>query len=94
MMEFEAKFARYNPKRGEVRLSSPQFFIAEDFRGAVKIAEAILTGLRSDLERDYRIISINERGARGIDCSGGGVGMFETAEEFSARVAEKGESQN
>lgn len=91
MLEFEAKFARYDSRKGESRLSSPQFFVAEDFRGAVKIAEAILTGLRGDLDREYRLIDLKERGSGGIDCSGGGVGMFETAEEFSARVAEKGE---
>jgi hypothetical protein len=93
MSEYELRFGRYDAKSGESRLSDVQFTQAEDIRGAVRIAEAILTGLKTDLERQYRIISITERGSRGIDCRGGGISMFETREEFSARVAAKQEQQ-
>lgn len=86
MLEYQLKFARYDRQRCESRLSDATFIKADDFRGAQRIAEAVLTGLKTDLDRDYRILSIEERGARGIDCSGGGVSMFETQAEFSIRV--------
>lgn len=84
-MTFKTHFSRY--ANGETRISNPQWINADDFRDAAHRADYILCGLRgADPESRYEIASIDGQ-FRGIECAG--ALMFETAEELTARVADK-----
>jgi hypothetical protein len=86
-MQYQVRFARY--ANGESRIGGTTFIYADDFTKAVTLGNAICGGMHdADPNREYRVIAITERDVRGIDCEGG-CNMFETAEEFTARVAAK-----
>lgn len=87
-MEFLIKFARY--RNGETRISGAQFVSAESFDDAVAIANDRVRGMiAADPDSRFYVERIESRGMqRVVDCENG-ARMFETAEEFSARVAEE-----
>ena len=86
LMQYLIRFARYDGQTTESRLSGVTFVYGEGFDGAVKIAHAMMAGMRSaDPARTYRILKIEEQGARGIDCENGAL-IWETGEESSARL--------
>jgi hypothetical protein len=90
MATFQVKFQRY--RNLQSRISGTQFINTNngDFNEAAEIANTMLRGMRAaDPESEYRIVSLLSHDYRGEDCEGGGR-MFETQEEFTARVAEKG----
>lgn len=88
MPTFQLKMHRYSSATGP-RISGTQHISADDFAGAVEKAELIVRGMRSvDPVHDYKVISILSHDYRGTDCEGG-ILPFETAEEMSARLAEK-----
>lgn len=86
-MQFKTTFHRY--QNGQSRFSTPHFFNADDFDAALVMANMTLRGLRgADPDSRYEVASIECLGLRGEQCDG--ALMFETREELSARVAEKG----
>jgi hypothetical protein len=92
-MQYRVKFRRYDNKRGEVRLSGIHFMNAEDMNDAAAKSDMMVRAMgEADPEREYSVaeIAYEHRNARAIDCDGGGR-LFETAEEFSARVNAKKE---
>lgn len=92
-MQYALQFSRYNRQRAERRDSNIMFTEATDFDQGVRIANAMLKGMReADPDSDYAIVKVDaSHNYHGIDCSGGGF-LFETGEEFSARVAARQES--
>lgn len=90
MFEFQLVFTRYDDKRGQRRQSAPVFVHAADFGAAVQRANDMVRGMaNADTARDYKIASVAQRGLAGESGYSAGHDMFETQEEFSARVAEK-----
>lgn len=90
MATFQIKFHRYDKKSGQSRKSGVVHFTHNDgFHAAYLYAQTMMHGMAAaDPERDYSIISILSHEFRGEDCEGGSR-LWETAEEFSARVAEQ-----
>jgi hypothetical protein len=93
MTQFRFRFSRYDSKAGLSRLSGWSSTYAENFDGAVKIANAMLNGMQgADPAREYAIAAVELD--RYVPNDGEGqsfvVAIWETAEEFSARVSTKG----
>lgn len=85
MFQFKVTLHRY--RNGEGRFSNAQFLAADDFDQALRIANAIITGLvGGDPASKYTVNSIEVAGQRGIECNG--VGMFETLDEVEARLGD------
>lgn len=86
-MNYAIKFRRYNKQIGEARISNITWLNTNDgFAAAYKHADTLLTGMRAvDPDTDYDILEIVGRGVQGVEC--GGARMWETDEEFSARLA-------
>jgi hypothetical protein len=90
MFEFELIFSRYDGKRGQRRQSAPVFVPAAGFDAAVLRANDMLRGMaNADQARDYKLASVAQRGLSGEHGYSAGADMFETQEEFSARLAER-----
>lgn len=89
MASFQIKFHRYDKRKGQSRISGVTHFTSNDgFPAAYSYALNLMHGMSiADPERDYSIISILSHEYRGEDCAGGSR-LWETAEEFSARVSE------
>lgn len=86
-LTFKVSFARY--KNGEMRISTPQWLGAKDFTSVCVRAEDMLFAMKqADPESDYSIASIDAQ-YQGKEC--GGARMFETSDEFSARLAAEAE---
>lgn len=89
VQDYTAKFTRWDAKRGERRNSPPEFIKARDFAHAYEKARDLLAGMRAGApEHDYAILAIEARGYGGVNCYEGGH-LFETKEEFDARVGGK-----
>lgn len=89
-MSFKVQFTRYCSKKGELRISAPQFIQADTFKQAHRRAEDILTGLKAaDPAREFHIESIETRGISGRAVRCDGAEMFETQEELTERVREQ-----
>jgi len=86
-MDYLVKFARY--RDGETRINGSQFIRGESFDDAFKIANDRIRGMiAADPDSKFYIERIEARGIQpAIECEGG-VHMFETVDEFSARVAQ------
>lgn len=85
MTQYLIKFARYN--NGETRVSGAQFVSAENFDDAFKIANDRVRGMiAADPISRFYIERIECHRVCAVDCEGGAF-MFETVEEFSARLA-------
>ena len=83
MSSYIIKFHRYTP--AESRISNPVFKSFESFADALDHAQGMIAGMEAaDPASRFTIASIENHSLRGIDCSGGG--LFETAEELTARV--------
>lgn len=89
MLHFDALFTRYDSKKAELRVSSPQPLTAESFADAYQRASDILAGLRSaDPERGFDLHQLTGRQLpRATECNG--ARMFETLDELTERVAVK-----
>lgn len=86
-IRFKVNFARY--ANGETRISTPQWLNAENFRFACERAEDMLYTMKEiDPQSIFTIASIDAQ-YHGKEC--GGARMFETSEEFSARLAAEAE---
>lgn len=86
MIQYKITLSRY--KDGQRRLSTPQWVGATDFDDAVRRANMILIGARGiDPDADFDIHGVEQYGSHGIQCDG--VLLFETQEEFSARLQAK-----
>lgn len=85
-MDYLVKFARY--RNGETRVSGAQFIRADSFDGAFEISNDRIRGMiAADPDSKYYIERIEARGIHGtVDCEQG-LHMFETKDEFSARLA-------
>jgi len=85
MITHQVHFARY--RKGETRISNPQWISGEDFSDIAGRARQMLIGMSgADPESAYTIASIAaEYHGSVINCDGGR--MFETADELAARVA-------
>lgn len=71
---------------GDSRFSNPIFYNAPSFDTALAHANAVVYGLaQGNPDHKYVVASIEHGGLRGDHCTG--AGLFETAEELSARVA-------
>lgn len=86
MATFQVRFHRYNASGS--RISGVQHMSDNDgFPAVYQRASIMLEGMRSvDPDSRYEIISILSHDYRGADCEGGSR-LWETAEEFSARMA-------
>ena len=86
MIQYKITLSRY--KDGQLRLSTPQWVVAVNFDDAVLRANMILIGARGiDPDADFAIHAVEQYGSHGTQCDG--VLLFETAEEFSARLQAK-----
>lgn len=89
MTQFQYRFTRYDRTKCERRLSGTQFVHAKTMGDALTRICDRLAGLKDgDPTNDYELMSVAMVGLRGVDCEGGGR-LFETQEEFSARVEAK-----
>lgn len=69
------------------RLSRVNHVSADDFAAAVRAVELIASGMRyAAPEYDYHVVHLLSHDYRGEDCTGG-VRLFETADEATARLA-------
>ena len=88
MATWQYRIQQYRPGAASARLSRVDHIAADDFSAAVRAVELIASGMRAaDPTREYRIVHLLSHDYRGEDCSGG-VYLFETAEEMTARLAE------
>ncbi len=88
-MQFRFRFYRYDAKGGKTRLSGWTATSADNFAGAVRVAEAMLGGMQgADPVRKYSIAGVEVDSVIPNDGEGQSylVGIWETSEEFSARV--------
>lgn len=90
MFQFQLVFTRYDRKACVRRQSAPVPVHAADFDAAVQRANDMVRGMaNADQARDYKIASVAQVGLCGESGYSAGADMFETQEEFSARLAER-----
>ena len=94
MITYQLRFTRYCPKKAERRLSGVMHVEAENFAAAVQRANDVVAGMVGcDPDREYAVMSVSTDAYHGVDCLGAGYMIWETPEEFSARVAAKAEAR-
>ena len=90
MATWQLRVQRYSPQGGETRISGIRHINGDNFESAASRAKDIVAGMKAaDPDREYRIVHLLSHDYRGVDCTGG-IHDFETADEMSARLAEKG----
>jgi hypothetical protein len=75
--QFKIHFSRYSSRSGQRIRSRAQFIYSEGgIDGALKIANAILIGLKNDETHDYCVQSVEHIGFSGGDAWEQGASMF------------------